>query len=623
MAQTRLALASLFLVPFLVPLLASPARAKESELATIEVGDRSRNTSPNSVVEMSDLKSRSPETLADVLRLVPGIEVIRQGGVGQTTSVFIRGARSEDTLVLIDDTEANDAIAPSSGFDFSSISAENIERIEVYRGPQSVRFGAGALGGVIRIVTKEGRGLPRFHYKASGASYKTYRGTLGHSGALENFRYMVAVDQLVTEGFSAADDPAGENEADGADIRSASTKLSWVPDESSRYELSIRHVHAKTEIDSHGGQGGDDPNNNTQARQTIIAASTAHRLLTNQLGVSIGLHRAQVERDGQNFPDSRNPVNSTDHFVSTNHKISSEIDWTHGVHTFRTTVSFREEIGESNSDFAGVISRIPQVRQSVYGVGFFYLYDNENLFWDLGTRIDESSQVGRVLGQRLEIGYRFFEKRLRASLTYGTGYKLPSLYQLHSAYGEPTLLHENSSSIDGTLQWTPTKNLIFAATVFENRYRDLIDFDLISNHYHNVARAKSQGAEFELSSEIADGVSLGGNYVVLTSKDEASGLKLLRRPEQSWGLSLTYAQASWTFTSQIRTRGVRDDVDPNTFQRLTLPEYSNVAFHCRYSASEAINVHLSLENALDSQYQEVAGYNIAGRTFQLSFSGEF
>src|SRR5690606_23692837 len=156
-------------------LLQDPAYARKIIIEASRI-EPSRSTT---IITSSEIEKSGANTVADLLRDIPGVELLRQGPMGQTASVFIRGARAESTLVLIDGMPVNDIMSPGAAFDFSVLSADSVSRIEVYRGPQSVRFGAGALGGVINILTKEGS--PGVHTQTSleAGSYNAWKTNIG------------------------------------------------------------------------------------------------------------------------------------------------------------------------------------------------------------------------------------------------------------------------------------------------------------------------------------------------------------------------------------------------------------------------------------------------------------
>ncbi|MBM4308851.1 MAG: TonB-dependent receptor, partial [Deltaproteobacteria bacterium] len=134
------------------------------------------------VISSQEVERKKKAYVLDLLREAPGINVARTGGPGKETAVFIRGANSEHTLVLIDGVEVNDSMSPGRSFDFANLTVDNVERIEILRGPQSTLYGSDAIGGVINIITKKGEGKPKFSLSAEGGSFTTFRETAGVSG---------------------------------------------------------------------------------------------------------------------------------------------------------------------------------------------------------------------------------------------------------------------------------------------------------------------------------------------------------------------------------------------------------------------------------------------------------
>ena len=574
------------------------------------------------VVEIDKDQHSKAQTVAEVLKKIPGVEVVRQGGIGQTTSIFIRGARSEDTLVLIDGVEANDAMSPASGFDFSTMTSENIERIEVYRGPQSVRFGAGALGGVINIVTKIGKGKIQSSYVGEIGSYETNRQSVVSSGSNKDFNYSVAGSVLSTKGFSAASEKSGNTETDAAEVNSGSIKLGWTLGPTRKLETTLRYAVAKIDIDSQGGQGGDDPNNKTISRQLVTGIVGTERFFSDQLKVSLGVYFSEVARKNRNEADANKTTDSTEHFLSENRKIQNEVEWLIGdFHTLRLGLNYRDESGTSESTFNGAASFIPRKTQSVSGQSLTYLFESGTWFFDLGTRFDQSSKLGSITSYRSSLGQQFSHAKI--FITYGTGYKLPSLYQLYSSYGDENLQQENSATTEATFVQKFTEKSSFKVSIFENKFLEMIDFNMATNRYFNLSKSRSQGFELQSSTQATPILKLSGSYTYLESKDESTNLKLLRRPQNVLSLSAHVEKDNYQFYSEYLFRGEREDVDPIAFNRTTMGSYSLISLGGAYSFKEWLKLNVRIENLLNANYEEVAGFGTMGRAFFVGLSGNF
>jgi len=175
-----------------------------------------------SVITRKDIENSKAPLLLDVLRLVPGLEVTRTQGIGGTTSLFIRGATAAQTLVFVDGVQMN---SPTSGaFNFANLTTDNIERVEILRGPQSTLYGSEAIGGVVNIITKKGAGDNKVILGTEYGMHDTYRETVNVSGGKERFDYSVGGSYLKTHGISAA---SSGSEEDGYENFTGSSRLGW------------------------------------------------------------------------------------------------------------------------------------------------------------------------------------------------------------------------------------------------------------------------------------------------------------------------------------------------------------------------------------------------------------
>lgn len=574
------------------------------------------------VVSEATLARQRATSVVDILRAVPGVEVIRQGGYGQTASVFIRGARSEDTLVLIDGMEANDAMAPSRGFDFSTLSANQVARIEVYRGPQSVRFGSGALGGVINIVTKEGQGPRRSTYLIEGGSYDTVRVALDSAGNDGTRGYSLGAEGYQSHGFSAASENSGNQEPDGVRALALAAKGVWQPDRAQKWEGTLRYTNAAVDLDRRGGPGGDDPNFTSVANQVQLGVKGSDRFWSDRLYSNLGFFFLARERTHRNFADAMDSNDSGDRFLSQNQKIESSHELTLGEsHRLRADLQWRGESGSSHSLFNGSETRVPKKSQSLVGEGLTYLYEDEIWFGDVGVRSDQPSNGQAIPSTRLSLGRTLGTRRLRSFLSYGTGFKTPSFYQLYSIYGNQTLRHENSRTWEFTSQFALTPQSSLTGTYFDSHFRDLIDFDLNANRFFNVDRARSKGVELlaQIHFEVLDLVTA---YSYVEAVDETTGRPLVRRPKNSVRAELRGHQGRLEGFVQGRYTDVRADVDPVTFARITNRASQVVDVGFEYSVWDNLKIKTRVDNLFNQRYEEVVGYGTARLSAYVGLVGE-
>ena len=205
---------------WLLALLLSPQEGEQEEWSAVQkevvvTATRGETTvdkigSSVTIIGADEIQKRKKTTVLELLRTVPGLEVVQTGAWGGLTSVFLRGGSSSHTLVLLDGVRAN---SPTTGqFDFGELTANNVERIEIIRGPQSTLYGSEAIGGVINVITKRGQKEPRFSTQIEVGTESTFRNSVNASGGDDKFDYTTSISFERTQGVSAARESAGNTE---------------------------------------------------------------------------------------------------------------------------------------------------------------------------------------------------------------------------------------------------------------------------------------------------------------------------------------------------------------------------------------------------------------------------
>lgn len=595
------------------------SHAEEFWIEPIQVDSAREASFSKTTISEEEILAKGHATAAEALRDAPGIEVARQGGVGQPVSIFIQGARSEDTLVLIDGVEVNDAIGPAGAFDFAALSSENIERIEVYRGPQSVRFGAGALGGVINIVTKTGSGASKTYFRAEGGSFGTLKTAISKSGGSDRVGYSLSVDRFATDGISAADRREGNQELDGAKIFSTSGKLRWNIG-SAQFEATARFANSKVDLDRSGGPGGDDPNSSGQSTQFITGLQARNEFF-GRVNSSLGVFLSHLHRANRNLPDSLNSTESSDDFSGQNQKIQSDHEFTlDKAQTLRLSLQGRREVGASESTFDGSSTVFAKRRQDTLGQSLSYLVDQGAWFGDLGLRNDQSTSAGSLWSYRAQAGRRFEEMRAQVTASFGTGFKLPSLYQRYSAYGDLRLQAEKSKAWELNAEKKFGDHLVWIS-FFSSRFRNMIDFNNATNAYFNLSQARSSGGDIGATLRWSDSWQVQGKFSFLSAIDESNGLRLIRRPRHAANLAFKHESKKWSSFFDFRFKGARADVDPVSFARTSLKAYVVANLGADYNFTPNLKLISRIDNLFGQQYQEIAGYGVPGFSYYLGISG--
>ncbi|MEO5667665.1 MAG: TonB-dependent receptor, partial [Bdellovibrionota bacterium] len=390
-----------------------------------------------------------------------------------------------------------------------------------------------------------------------------------------------------------------------------------------KLQTVLRYADAKTDIDIQGGSGGDDPNATTQTRQLIAGLRATKRFLDDHLKSSLAVSYVDGKRSGLNRPDIFHATDSSDQFRSAIAKVESDHELALGEsHTLRADLQWRSERGLSTETLNGARSSFAQKSQSLPGAALTYLYDDETRFFDIGARGDLAPPHDVIPSLRASVGSRFLEHRAKVSLSYGTGFKIPSLYQRYSVYGEKTLHEETSDTVELSVDHQATEKISLGLTIFENHFRSLIDYDTSANHYFNVSRAMTRGLEAQTSFQALPSLKLGASYDYLESSDAKTGLALLRRPKNAWNVSASYAPDAWETIARYRFKGARADADPTTFARIESASYGVLSLESSYLLSKRFKVHGRIENVFNTTYEEVAGYGNAGVSFFLGLTGE-
>lgn len=576
------------------------------------------------VFSEQEILKKNPMTILDLLAEVPGLNVTQNGGAGQPASVFIRGASSDQTLVLMDGIEANDVMNPSGGFDFSALTVENVERIEVYRGPQSLRFGSGAVGGVINIITKRGRGAPSVEAQLEGGSYETLQGSAVLSGQNSKWHYSVGGSAFQTHGFSAADKAEGNSEADGAQRGNASVRVSFDISKTASVDVTARFFDAKTDLDRTGGVGGDDPNYTSHAKQLLSSAAYRDAFLDGRWLSTLGVYYSEVDRADSNSPDTESTQDSSNSYLSRRVKLAVTNSYQISkANNLGFNLEYNQNYGRGNSVFNGSFSEDPAQTIYLSAAALIYTWDIDSAFVEAGLREDQHSVAGAVTTYALTPGLRILQTGTILKTTYATGFKAPSLYQLYSAYGSKGLKDERTEAYEFSIEQNLGSSMVFSAVYFNQKFSDLIDFDMIANKYQNIEKAKSNGWEFEASWQMMASLKAQLFTTLLDAKNQSTDLPLLRRPGRTGGIEMQFDEGPWFLSFRYTAVSERDDVDPVSFARIKLPFYDVVRVAGGYQLVPGLKVTGRIENLFNRHYQQVAGYGTSGLAGYLGLAGNF
>lgn len=592
-----------------------------------------RTGSAITVVSGEEIRKTNPGSLLNALRFVPGLDATETGGPGGSTTVRLRGANGAHTLVLVDGVRVNDPSGASGEFDFANLAPGLIDRIEVLSGPQSALYGSDAMGGVINIITKRGRGPLKTYGQVEGGSYGTIGGNAGAYGSNGPWNYALATSSFKTDGFSRygyrvgrAPNVSGPLEADGLIRHGAYGRIGYNPGTGFRFEIGSMATWNRSEYDAAFSATPDSASKLSSVFHSSFAKAELD-MLEGRLKNSIQLFSSRTDR---HYRDISSFGRSKSEFIGTRHGV--EYQGTLGLNQFGSLIFGARFDREAIDTYSQAIAPVAAARKKDIGT----TQDTRSLFslWQvpIGERFDVSfaGRIDSVAGGstyatwRTTAAYRITETgtKLRASL--GTGAKSPTLYQRFGGYqGARALEAERNTGgdigIDQTL-WNGRAKV--SLTGFYSRFKNLIAFQVdptclpvplqAFGCYVNIARAETSGLEAAADLVlIEEYVSLKGAYTFLRAKDLANNKTLARRPDHAakFGLTIT-PTANWTIEPSLTFVSRRYNA-PNERQRLAA--YARFDTLVSYRVNDNVDVYVRGENLTNARYQDAFNYGTTGR----------
>ncbi|MGH8041509.1 MAG: TonB-dependent receptor plug domain-containing protein [Rudaea sp.] len=604
-----------FLLVFSTPFFYVAAHAQDVALQpTVEVtASRVAETVDASLADVSvitraDIDASNAPDLLDLLRLQAGVDVVRTGGAGEQTNVFLRGTNANHVLVLIDGVRV--ASANTGAFAWENLPLDAVQRVEIVRGPRASYWGSDAIGGVIQIFTRK---LDGPHLAASYGSYRSADGSAGFGTRSGTGGFSVLVGARHVDGFSATNPGIcnGPNDpyciynpdANGAQYHGAVIN--------GDYKLGAQTLSANL-FRSTGTQnfdnGASDAISHTldQAIGTALEGDVTDRWHER---IALGTSREDIVTPAfaSAYRSTREQAAWTnDVILSAAQHLIAGIDATHSHGISIDTSGFGapyDVARDSLGAFAGW--RVSDAA-----------FDSE-----LAGRYDHDSRFGSAFSGSVAAGWRLNDA-LRLTASFGTAFRAPDLNELYSPgyggyyAGNPALQPERSRTLELGAEWTPDAANRLAVHAFSTRVHDLIDFSGGSTFRAiNIDRAAIDGVE--LTHAIHAGAwSLTDSITVQDPRNAGTGAHLLRRPrrkissllERGFGERL---RAGMEFIAS----GTRQDVGG-----VTLPGYALVNLRADYRLTPAWRIGARLENAFDRFYELAHGYNTPGRSAYLTVS---
>lgn len=562
------------------------------------------------VLGEEEIKASLAPDLPTLLRQQAGVEIAQTGGIGTQSSLFLRGANSNHTLILLDGMRIDSATTGATALD--QIMLADIERIEIVRGNVSALYGSSAIGGVIKIFTKQGQGAPGGVAKLGMGSYGTRSAQASYGGSLGPTRFHLGLFRYASDGFSA--------------VQSA-----FIP---------TPGVFASEDTDRDG------------YRNTTLTANLAHTLRPgHDLSALVRLSRGQVEYDGT-------PSNQSDHDLDAWQVVSDNQlspRWhsrlmlglsrdrldnfrnatpTGDVRTLNRQAEWLNTLtplpGHDITAGIGIIGQrvesdttnYSRTHRQVRHLKLGYAGGYGRHAWQANVRRDDYADFGAHNTGLVGYGYAL-SPGLRLHASVSTALRAPTFNELYAPPawgGNPNLRPEKARSWEAGLHFS-RPGLDARLVHFDTRTRDLIVY-VWPTGLVNLSRARSRGWEAALLSRLG-GYDLRLSLTLQNPRDAQTGERLLRRARRLGSVSLARSQAPWSWQVELKASGDRQDIHVANFNRVRNPGYAVVNLSARYALRQDLGLAARIDNLFDRNFSLVHGYNTPGRSAYVFLDWRF
>ena len=594
-------------------------------------------TSAVEVITGEDMQQRRLKTVADALRWAQGLSVNQSGGPGTAVDVRIRGGTPEQTMVLIDGAIVNSATI--GNYDFANLTSDNIERIEILRGSQSMLWGSDAMGGVINITTKRGRDTPNIAAFTEYGSFNTIRGGASLSGKKGPIDFSGSITRWDTAGFSAINYRRGASERDGYHNWQGSLRLGADLPKDGRMEFNFRWLHGIVNFDGFAFNPVtfvSDPADVLGAKSSdaqYIFSGNYTQPMTSWWWQRLTLSRATDNLVSDGGTVERNVVTGTIApigvpFRSQIETTSNRIEWQHNFQVGKPLLltagyQFREQKGDNRDLLTNTTTFENKTLSSHAGFGEAQLNLWDRVFGTAGIRQDEYNVFGSATTYRVTGGYLHQETGTKLRGSYATGFRAPTINQLFfPGFGNPNLQPEKSQALDAAIEQTlPYDWGSISVGYFWTRYRNLIlsTFDpLVCTApgsfgfcAQNAGLARAQGIEVSTKLKLyRDGrwvksLDVQIHYTYAATRDLTSGSDA-RLPK--WPLHQVT-----TIISYQPIEGLRANLEGRYFgQRFnnvgndgSIPSLFVWNLSASYDVTKQVQAYLRFDNIFNEKYEEV------------------
>ena len=584
------------------------------------------------IITHDQLQKSFGKSLSEILNYQPGININgADNNLGTNQTVYTRGAASSNTLILLDGVPLYDASGISNEFDLNNFALDNIERIEILKGSQSTLYGSDAVAGVINIITKKGAKKPNnLNIDLSAGSYNTYKEHISLSGTIgKGQTYFISYNRIDSKGFSSAYDSTGKQNFDKDGFRQNVFQLNYGfrPFKKTTVRLFGKYNNNYSDIDA--GAFSDDKDYTTHNDNTIAGISLDYKL-------SNGFIKLQYtyNRFSRNFTDDSTDIGGYSQYqkgkydgtsnyaeLYTSFNLSKRVEFLAGV-DYRQNKTDQLYIYMPDYGFPALpISGDSAKTNQFSGYASFFLKSAKGFNLDLGSRWNHHSIYGDNYTYSVN-PFFVISDHYKIYANVSSGYRVPSLYQLYSEYGNKKLKPESTTSYEIGVQYTGEK-INARATGFIRDGKDVFLFYsnpvTYAGNYINGDKQNDYGIETEATIHFTPQFSVLLNYTYVDGKITTEGaakdtsfFNLYKRPKNIFNLSLTYDVTKKLFLSTHLKTASKAFEPQYMATPYKLKGYYTVDFYGRYKCSKKFSVFADLQNITDQEYFVTRGFTTKG-----------
>ena len=565
-----------------------------------------------SVITADEIADRQIQTLPDLLKEVPGLNVVQTGGPGGQTSVFMRGTNSNHTKVLVDGIDVSDPSSPIGTFDFGQFLTQDIQKVEILRGPQSGLYGSDAIGGVVNVITKSGSGPAQFSAGAEAGSFDTFNQAAGVSGSLDRFHYAANVGHMHSGATPVTPldllAPGERRIDDDYDNLTGSTKLGF--DVTDHFDVGLVARYTDSHLRLTGENYQNFPADFPDSAQS---ANDTRQYYTRAIGHVISFDGALEQTLGIAYSSVKSFETSPESPESDFFGERVKIDWQGNI---RLATDEKLVLGAEHQRDE---MTVPLSASTTIDSGYAELQSSigDAVFNTVSVRYDDNDRFGGKVTYRVAPAYVIQDTGTKFKASVGTGFKAPTLSQMFQNFPDfgffanPNLKPESSLGYDlGIEQALLGDTVRFGATYFRNNIKNLIEDNSDFTTYTNVGRAVTEGVESFAAYQPRQDLNFRLDYTYTQATDDILHQELLRRPKHKIDLNTAW-HATDRLSLNATVLSVSSWIDGNrdfSILRLTAPGYTTMNLAAAYNLTGNLTIYGRVNNLFDRHYEDPVGF---------------